>query len=72
VLQVQKGWTCAFALGFFPCVFLALMIHLLRLQIARDCPEGREVVEEDNSWAEIQDDPWGGGTLPADGNQAMQ
>jgi len=33
--------------------------------IARDCPEGREPVveEEDNTWGEVQDqdDPWGGG-----------
>jgi hypothetical protein len=51
---------------------LMLTVHLLpRLQIARDCPEGREVVEEDNTWGEVQDDPWGGVTLPADGNQGM-
>jgi len=30
--------------------------------IARDCIEGQEVVEEDNTWGEITDDnPWGGG-----------
>ncbi|KAF8461830.1 hypothetical protein DFH94DRAFT_696579 [Russula ochroleuca] len=34
--------------------------------IARDCPEGREPVveeEEDNTWGEVQDqdDPWSGG-----------
>ena len=45
----------------------------LFLQIARDCPEGREPVveeEEDNAWGEIEgDDPWsGGGTFAADGN----
>jgi len=41
--------------------------------IARDCPEGREPVEEeDNTWGEVQDDPWAGGaTFPADGNQGM-
>jgi hypothetical protein len=59
-------------LHFFFCVFLMLTVHLfLRLQIARDCPEGREVVEEDNTWGEMQDDPWGGVTLPADGDQGM-
>lgn len=38
---------------------------IVALQIARDCPEGREPVveEEDNTWGEIQDqdDPWSGG-----------
>ena len=43
------------------------------LQIARDCPEGREPVveeEEDNAWGEIEgEDPWSsGGTFAADGN----
>jgi len=29
--------------------------------IARDCPEGREpVVEEDNAWGEVENDPWSG------------
>jgi hypothetical protein len=45
------------------------------LQIARDCPEGREPVEEeDNTWGEIQDNPWdGGAAVPAeaDGNEGM-
>jgi len=39
--------------------------------IARDCPEGREpVVEEDNTWGELESDPWSGdGTfVAADGN----
>ncbi|KAI9464301.1 hypothetical protein F5148DRAFT_982202, partial [Russula earlei] len=40
--------------------------------IARDCPEGREpIVEEDSTWGEIQEDPWGSTVLPADGNQGM-
>jgi len=39
--------------------------------IARDCPEGCEpVVEEDNTWGELESDPWSGdGTFAAaDGN----
>lgn len=53
----------------FPCEYL-LFVCAVVLQIARDCPEGREPVveEEDNSWGEIQDqdDPWsGGGTFAA-------
>lgn len=40
--------------------------------IARDCPEGREpVVEEDNTWGELEheNDPWSEGTfVAADGN----
>jgi len=41
--------------------------------IARDCPEGREPVveDEDNTWGEIPEDPWGGTELPADGSQGM-
>lgn len=38
------------------------------LQIAKDCTEGREVVEEeeDTAWAEVQDDPWGNVAHPVD------
>ncbi|KAI0299103.1 hypothetical protein B0F90DRAFT_633162 [Multifurca ochricompacta] len=38
-------------------------------QIARDCPEGREHVEGDHTWSEVQEDPWGNITLPADENR---
>jgi hypothetical protein len=39
-----------------------LAVNAGTLQIARDCIEGQEVVEEDNTWGEITDDnPWGGG-----------
>jgi hypothetical protein len=41
---------------------------LALFQIARDCPEGREPVEEDN-WGEVQEDAWGNVPLPADGDQ---
>jgi hypothetical protein len=55
------------------CSFPSLLYVLTLLQIARDCPEGREPVEEeDNTWGEVQDDPWAGGAaFPADGNQGM-
>lgn len=57
------------------CVRLDLVYSLYvlyYLQIARDCPEGREPVEEeDNTWGEVED-PWSGdgvGTfVAADGN----
>jgi hypothetical protein len=70
VLQVQKGWTCTSQLALCSPPFV---VNTGNLQIARDCPEGREVVEEDNTWGEITDDPWGGGsgTFSAEGNQAM-
>jgi hypothetical protein len=44
-------------------------------QIARDCPEGREPVEEvEATWGEIEEGPWGGSgeALPADGSHVMQ
>jgi len=41
------------------------------LQIAKDCTEGREPVEEDTAWGEVQDDPWGNVSLPADGANAV-
>jgi hypothetical protein len=70
---VQGPWSCTFfssaALSFFPSCIHWLVLTVL--QIARYCPEGRDpVVEEDNTWGEVQDDPWsGGGAFDAvDGN----
>ena len=70
MLQVQAGRPCGFSL--FPFSVFWLLIEVL-LQIARDCPEGREPVkEEDNTWGDIQDDPWAGGAaLPTDENEGM-
>jgi hypothetical protein len=61
---------CVLLFFHFPVFWL--LIEAL-FQIARDCPEGREPVkEEDNTWGEIQDDPWAGGAaLPADENEGM-
>jgi len=62
--------SCVLPLG----VTVALTIWPSLSQIARDCPEGREPVveeEEDNTWGEIQEDPWGSTGLPADGSQGM-
>jgi hypothetical protein len=51
------------------CVFSplpSLLYVLTLLQIARDCPEGREPVEEeDNTWGETQDNPWASGAQHA-------
>lgn len=43
------------------------------LQIARDCPEGREPVEEEeNAWGDVQEGPWVGGVAPsADANEGL-
>jgi hypothetical protein len=68
VLQVQKGWTCTLPLELCSS-FLA--VNAWNLQIARECIEGQEVVEEDNTWGEATDDnPWGGGggTFSVEGN----
>jgi len=60
-------------LGYLLGEIAFILVHAI-LQIARDCPEGREPVEEeDNAWGEVEEGPWAssGGALPADGSQGM-
>jgi hypothetical protein len=60
------GHVCFSSLLVFPLLAVQRAYTLVLLQIARDCPEGREPVEEeDNAWGEeAQEDnnPWGGGS----------